>query len=1068
MCPAILTFRELLGRVREVSLGAYSHQDLPFEKLVEELSPDRDMSRNPLFQVTLQLVVAPGVPETYEEAAVQQFLPERTTAKFDLRVDVYETGSLLGGLIEYSTDLFEAETIARLAGHYVALLTAVAANPDLRLAELPILASWEREQVLDGWNDTATAFPGQNSLHELFEKQVSAKPSRIAVVSDGQRLTYAELNQRANRLARYLVSNGVESGSLVAISMDRSFEMVTAMLATLKAGAAYVPIDPSYPPGRIEFMIADSGAKVLLSRTAAMAKLPVSLQTIAVDRDAQWSMLDAADLPAPFDPERPAYVIYTSGSTGRPKGVVIPHRAICNHMYWLNAEFPLDAADAVLQRTPSGFDASVWEFYAPLLTGARLVLAPPMQYVDPAVLIETIVTERITTLQMVPSLLRMLMQDAGLRNCTSLKRVFCGGEALSADLVRELMVLLPSVTVCNLYGPTEATIDATYYTCSGRPEVLNVPIGRPIANTRVYVLDGYGNPVPVGVAGELHISGAGLAVGYLNRPELSAEKFVANPFEGGWSRMYRTGDLVRYRADGNLEFLGRLDEQIKLRGFRIELGEIESELKVQPEVRDAVVMARQEAGGEQRLVAYVVPDREHPPTALEEGTRSDEHQAQVDQWQVVFDTAYEGAPAEVDPSFNIIGWNDSATGQPLAAEEMREWVDATVERIQQLGSRRVLEIGCGTGLLLFRLAPGCTQYTATDLSAVAIQSLRRHVSHSGVMLQQRAADDFTELEPGSYDAVILNSVVQYFPSVDYLVKVMEGVVRLVRPGGHVFLGDLRSLPLLEAFHRMVESRRGGPELPADQLGARIRRQMAKEQELVLDPGIFDALAEHLPAIVGIEVQPKRGWAHNELTRFRYDVVLQIGERLEAQQPQVEWQDWQQGWSLERLRKEAPEVCAFRSVPAARLREVVSFAEAWGVGEEPEAMASLGYDLHLRFSAEPGCYDVRLRRPGEGAWLERPARVARQRRWRAYANDPLQGVWGQRLTPRLRSKLQERLPDYMVPAAFVMLEALPLTPNGKLDRKALPEPEGERSAAAGSYRAPLTQWNKCWPASGRNC
>ncbi len=823
-----------------------------------------------------------------------------------------ESAEGLTGTLEFSTDLFADATVDRMIGHFQTLVAGIALAAETRISLLPLLTEQEFD-LIGEWNATDAPYPIDCCAHHLFEEQATRTPAAVALVARDRSFTYAELNRCANQLARFLNARNVRTGSRVGICMERSFEFVASALAVLKAGAAYVPLDPKHPAERLAFMIADAAMPLVLTTTGLIEKLPPAgvATSVCVDNQAlQWSRENAENVEAGVDADAVAYTIYTSGSTGRPKAVEVPHRGLVNLITWHRETYEVCPADRATLLAGPAFDASVWELWPYLASGASVYIVDDEIRDSPGLLLQWLAAQGIT-LCFVPTPLLETTLAEPLPAALRLRAMLTGGDKLH----RLTRTSLPFLLV-NHYGPTENSVVTTFAQVDPSDQVP--PIGRPIANTRVYVLDGYGNPVPVGVAGELHISGAGLAVGYLNRPELSAEKFVANPFEGGWSRMYRTGDLVRYRADGNLEFLGRLDEQIKLRGFRIELGEIESELKVQPGVRDAVVIARQEAGGEQRLVAYVVPDREHPPTAMEEGTRSDEHQAQVDQWQVVFDTAYEGAPAEVDPTFNIIGWNDSATGQPLATEEMREWVDATVERIQQLGPRRVLEIGCGTGLLLFRLAPGCTQYTATDLSAVAIQSLRRHVSHPGVMLQQRAADDFTELEPGSYDAVILNSVVQYFPSVDYLVKVMEGVVRLVRPGGHVFLGDLRSLPLLEAFHRMVESRRGGPELPADQLGARIRRQMAKEQELVLDPGIFDALAEHLPAIVGIEVQPKRGWAHNELTRFRYDVVLQIGERLEAQQPQVEWQDWQQGWSLERLRKEAPEVCAFRSVPAARL------------------------------------------------------------------------------------------------------------------------------------------------------
>ncbi|MEG4144515.1 amino acid adenylation domain-containing protein [Microcoleus sp. Pol12B5] len=610
------TFRELLDRIREVSLEAYAHQDLPFEKLVEELQPDRNLSYNPLFQVAFVLQTPPVAAESIAGLNLTFLDVENQTAKVDLTLYLEEKQEEISGQLEYSTDLFDAVTIRRMAGHLIALLEGIAANPDRRIEELPLLGEKERHQLLVEWNDTRADYPSDRCIHQLFAAQAERTPDAIAVVFEDQKLTYCELNERANQLAHYLQKLGVKPEVLVGICVERSLEMAIGILGTLKAGGAYVPLDPGYPPERLAFMLKDVQTPVLLTQKHLVEKLPF-VETIAICLDADWQAIarqSEENLTVAVTAENLAYVIYTSGSTGKPKGAANTHRGICNRLLWMQDAYELTASDRVLQKTPFSFDVSVWELFWPLLTGARLIIARPEGHRDGFYLVELIAEQQITTLHFVPSMLQLFLEEPGLDFCHSLKRVITSGEALSFELQERFFNRL-NAELHNLYGPTEAAVDVSFWACTRQRYPGIVPIGRPIANTQLYILDRYLQPLPIGVPGELHIGGAGLARGYLNRPELTAQKFIPNPFSNSPdARLYKTGDLARYLPDGNIEYLGRIDSQVKIRGYRIELGEIEETLRQHSAVRDAVAIARDDGSGNKRLVAYLVLNQDKLPS----------------------------------------------------------------------------------------------------------------------------------------------------------------------------------------------------------------------------------------------------------------------------------------------------------------------------------------------------------------------------------------------------------------------------------------------------------------------
>jgi len=599
------TFRELLGRVRDTALRAYAHQELPFEKLVEELRPQRDPKRWPLFRVMFNMHILPGPKAVRGALGIEPFsFDTGTIGGLDLSLRVDQLANGLHCTFAYASDLFRADTIERMADNFHAFLAAAAAAPERTLAALPLLSERERRQLLIEWNRTAAAYPEDKCIHELFEAQATRNRDAVAVALEDDELTYWELNRRANRLAHRLRRLGVGPEALVGICVEPSFEMLIGILGILKAGGAYVPLDPSYPAERLDFMIRDAGVRILLTQGAlAHAFSGAALQVVVLDVVGVASARESEENPASgVASGNAAYVIYTSGTTGPPKGVVVCHGAVCNHLFWRHEHFKLAPDDRLLQTASFSFDDSVWEFFEPLMAGARVMLT---RRGDPSELAQVIATHGITAVCMVPSLLQAFLEGS-VEECTTLRRVTTGGETLPAGLADRFFSRL-NAELHNGYGPTEATIAATFWKCRPGEHRPSIPIGGPIANTRVYLLDGSLEPVPIGVAGELHIGGAGLARGYLNSPELTAEKFIPDPFgKDPGARLYKTGDLARYLPDGNIEFLGRLDHQIKLRGFRVEPGEIEAALARHAGVREAVVVLREDSPAIKRLVAYVV------------------------------------------------------------------------------------------------------------------------------------------------------------------------------------------------------------------------------------------------------------------------------------------------------------------------------------------------------------------------------------------------------------------------------------------------------------------------------
>jgi len=931
----------------------------------------------------------------------------------------------------------------------------------------------------------------EQCIHQLFESRVEIAPGAIATVFKQEQLSYQSLNRRANQLAHYLRRLGVGPEVIVGLDAERSLEILIGKLAILKAGGAYVPLSTQYPSSRLSQILTETQAPILLTRAQSSWRLS-NIEVIRLDAD--WQLISGESDKNPdnvTEIDNLAYVIYTSGTTGTPKGVMITHRGLTNHSLDIGLRYELHPDDRVLQFAPLTFDAAAEEIFPTLLSGGAVILRTD------EMLISNFGGKAeamgITVMNLPPSYWREWIDQLLLardRVPSSLRLLVVGSEKVPGAIYSAWRKFARDDIKClNAYGLTETTITSTIHDCGLSAATVEdqdcLPIGRPITDTQLYVLDESLQPVNSGTAGELYVGGAGLARGYLGLPALTAEKFIPNTFSGNaGERIYKTGDRACFMPDNNLEFLGRLDRQVKVRGFRVELQEIESVLARHPAVKTVVVTAHEDSSGNTRLIGYVISSSDGPDAIESE---------QLSQWQLVHDDeVFNQTSASHDPTFNISGWNSSYDGLPISEEEMREWVSEAVARILPLRPKRILEIGCGTGLLLFKLAPQCSRYIGADFSSAALNYIRQQLQKrplDHVTLLERTADNFDDIEENSLDAVVLNSVTQYFPTADYLARVLEGAAHVIAPGGFIFAGDIRSLPMLEAFHASVELQKAGPQLPGELLHQYIRMRVTQEEELTVDPQFFFALKRRLPKISHVEIMPKRALHLNEMSKFRYDAIIHVDAPVSfaAVDEWLDWDDQRLNFSeIRRLLDEhRPETLGITRVPNARitkevklvewlrssecpatveeLREGLSRLEETGVDPEDfwALQDQLPYAVELSFArhAADGRYDVAFRRRANTREVFSFPLLHVEAEPRSYTNNPLLDKQARQIVPELMSFAKAELPAYMVPSTFVLLDKLPLTSSGKIDYRALPVPENLRPETAGEFLAPRTRTEK---------
>ncbi|MBD2202784.1 amino acid adenylation domain-containing protein [Calothrix sp. FACHB-1219] len=1087
------SFRTLVNRVRTTVLEAFEHTEVPFETLVERLNIERDTSRNPLFQIAFTLLNAPKPNFGIDDLEIS-ILANQEAARFDLELFITESADSLHGVFSYNIDLFKRETVERFARHFCQLLESLVTQPDTPVSRLSFLLPEELAPLVPV--QPQQTFSVTSCLHEVFSQQVKSRPQQTALIFEKTNLTYEQLNHRANQLAHHLINLGVKPESRVGLWLSRSLDLLVAILAILKAGGVYVPFDPDYPSDRIAYMLEDSQVAVLLTHSQFQAQIPPhQATTIFIDNcEVELATQPTTAPEVLVHPDNAAYIIYTSGSTGKPKGVVVTHRHVVRLMLATEKWFKFNPKDIWTLFHSCAFDFSVWEIWGALFFGGTLIIVPYLVSRSPEEFYNLLCDRKVTVLNQTPSAFRQLMQaeaSLGREGELELRYVIFGGEALDLASLEpwferhdeEFPLLV------NMYGITETTVHVTYRPIRLRDvkQRRGSLIGKPIPDLSLYILDRHCQPVPIGVVGEMYVGGAGVTRGYFHRPQLTAERMIPNPFNHTkLERLYKTGDLARFLDNGEIEYIGRNDHQVKIRGFRIELGEIAAVIKRHPGVKDVLVIVRETSQEDMRIAAYIV--------AKNQVCQQDLTKEQTQEWQYTFNETYQGGDTETDPAFNIVGWNSSYDNQPIPAVQMRQWLDNTLERIQALQPQRVLEIGCGTGMILLNIAPQVEAYWGTDFSQAAINRLTnilQNQSLSHVRLFSREAINFADIPTAYFDTIIINSVAQYFPSLEYLQQVIAGALQLLAPGGSLFIGDNRSLPLLNYFHSSIGLFQAADNIDRENFKIQVNRLAAAESELVIDPSFFVNLTQAFPDVAAVEVHLKAENNHNELTKYRYDAILHKSGAEQGDIVEAVWQDWETAnLHLDDLRDKISAVGAigWRGIPNARL---IKDAAIWqwlqgnnsnissqNIGELREFIHQLdlasaidpvdlytlaqaiGCEVTISYSPDLNheyfdvCFYPKTNDKRRSPVMPISHKIGHQVA-NYYAINPLKARLAKTLISQLKAQAREELPEYMRPASFVLLESFPLTPSGKLDRRALPAPDREQEITRESFVQPTT-------------
>ena len=1096
------TVDNLIDSVIADSLRIQDYIDIPFERVVDSMKIKRDASRQPLFNIVFAGQSFGKGIKKFKKLNVERHFK---SALFDLTlfIDDNPGDNRIRGIFNYSTSLFKEETIERITGHYSALLRKFVEQIHCPLKEVALLSGQEYQKIVYDWNSTETPYPKDKTIHHLFEEQVEKTPDNVAVIFEDKQLTYRKLNEKANQLAHSIRKeykeqwgDEVKGDTLIGIYIERGLEMIIGILGILKSGAAYVPFDSADPEERLKFKINDCNCKMILTSSSSTEDLIFLAEsdTLPVAIDSYWEEIGKApkdNLKTISEPTDLAYVIYTSGSTGKPKGVMIEHQGVCNLAKYIVEKFNISEGVKVLQFASICFDASVYEWIGTLTVGGELVLLAENE-LPPNIDVSDILYQKKINVAMLPPSIISTMRKQSL---PELFTIVSGAEVCSLKIVEEWG---QNRLFINAYGPTEATVACSMAEC--KSGVLP-NIGSPIPNKTLYVLDDNMRPVPIGVSGELCIGGDGVSRGYLNCPDLTKERFIDNPFasdedraKGCNLRLYKTGDMVRWLPDGSLEFIGRNDDQIKIRGFRIELGEIESKLSEHPSIEQCVVTAYRSSKSDlpavasgmsgiqnQKIIcAHYVPDSNN--------VNSDLRQTDfMSTWESAYDTEYGDISGDI---FNneFSGWNSSYTNKAIPVNEMIEWRDCVIERILQENPSFVYEIGSGTGLIAYPLLEHLKEYVGIDFSEEVVRKLNRGFSRGGICnarLYRARADQLDQPEffkdDMAIDTVIINSVVQYFPDIEYLEDVINKSVNII-DAGVVFVGDVRDYRLLKEFHTSVELFKLQNDLHSSDfdIAFAVNNNIKNENELLVSPVYFLDLSKRISKISSVEILPKRGSAQHEMNKFRYDVIIHINDlSKENVRSRLKWVAFDLDISLKKQLEENKKCLAVRNYPNKRVIndcEVVSFLsksheqlvseyekskqrynDCYTLEELYELARIFEYELYVSLSVtDKSCYDLIFSKDGNIAALKEE--LYKDNCMNLFPekcfNNPTKN-FQKKIIPseELRDYLSLSLPDYMIPLFFIELDKFPLNTSGKIDKKSLPEPV---KADQDNYLAPRNE------------
>ncbi len=1051
-------FAELLKNNKGHILDAFNHQQMPFDLLVEELNPERTLTHNPVFQIMFVLQNTEAGEITLPDLEITPQERIHSDNKFDLHLLVEEVDGELAIDWIYDTDLFDRASIQQMADSYFVMLNAVLDNSNVPVWNIPLLADDEKKAISgvvvqpDTWQDLC--------VHQLFERQAERAPDQVALVYENDEITYQQLNSRANCLAHCLVARGVQVGDLVGLSMERSPDLIVGLLAILKSGGAYVPLDPAYPDSRLAYMLKDSGVRFIVGHADLVERVAREEYEVIVVDDSRIPEFGDDNLNDRVVTQSDlAYIIYTSGSTGNPKGVMVEHGNITRLFSASDALFGFGSDDVWTLYHSYAFDFSVWEIWGALIYGGTLVIVPIETAQSPRHFCDLLKRHRVSVLNQTPSAFYPLSSEI-LKSSSldALRFVIFGGEGLQRKKLNSWFdhQIADRTRLINMYGITETTVHVTFYEVTkddGRTGI----IGAPLPDLTAIVCNRYLELQPVNVEGELLVAGSGVSRGYLNQAELTSERFITASFDGGpVRRWYRSGDLVKRLSDGNLQYVKRIDSQVKVRGFRIETGEIEYQLQRHPCIEEALVVPQKLNDDSETLVAYLRPSEQL--LQRYDGSRDTDG---VESWQGIFDDTYanSGGNDDIEPETDITGWQCSYRNELIPLAEMQEWVEGTIERIRALQPKHLLEVGVGTGMLLYRYGADCTSVTVTDLSRQALEKVRNGVQRKGwdhVKFLHGDAQIISNLENACFDTVVINSVVQYFPSEKYFHDMLVKLLDHLEPGGKILLGDIRNFDLLAAFATSVALYQSTEDMQTDIVYQHAVSAMQKEEELLFSPSYFSLLPERMPEIGRVDILVKEGVSMNEMMRYRYDVVLHKSP-IEAKVAD-KWCRWLDKDHLRSQLAESKTAFGVYAYPNRRIEndvraeknlKTVIDGDILPLKESVSRVAC--DDLHrLTLLARDHGFELKATWNQQSLHkldllfiplnmrnkpVVQPYTVIRKT---SLVSAPQLRSISRQIVPEIKSELENRLPAFMVPQAYLLLERFPLTDNGKIGKGSLPK------------------------------